>query len=965
MTSNDDLHSKGPEDRSARPTRSSRPDPDVTQTGATTGPFDETAVSRPGRHDTPHPGAPDILPTVANSPSPVGAGPASVRPHIASPAQMIAGRFLVKRTLGEGGMGRVYAVQDKQIEGRDVALKVLLPRYSKDERFKRLFFQEVRASQKFVSEFVCQVRDTGEAEEGLFLTMDLVDGESLRALLDREKMLGVRHALEITRQVLLGLQSGHEKGFIHRDIKPSNVMLVARVPKTDTNPYGVGARLLDFGIAGLAAEIGEKSRAGTVMYMSPEQAGGERLDSRSDLFAVGVLLFEMLSGRRPFEGNTTNALVQSVIQTNITERLNEIPNLQKPIRKLLERALQKDREKRFQSAGEFAEAIGKSSAYKIPKEVPAWAWVGLAVLGASTGVLGFQSLGVQARVDDLNSRIASLDADVKSANGRVAEERQKADLAAQGRVSELEGLKNAAETRALAAEKLSGEWETRFNEEKLGREGETRRYQLELAKQENDQRWKEESERKQAELSEKVNRLDAEKRELESRVAQIKEENDSLKLQMKPEGRMAEAFDAVLSSVEQARGDNALEQLAEASRRHSVFLTDGLDGAGFLKSLAETSAAIREHRVRLETASVPDFAAVARAQAAFRRCEEAARSLESDSRAWIAFELAGEPQDRLARAKKALETLRGQLAEVSQASNSAHADAWAAIRATGAIDPKAVFAHADSFGCSEHLVEAASQLLADVRQAAEANGSLVLDRLRGFRGLDGYVARLDKGAFKLDAESETDLRLFELAQRWYDDDTSNDTMDWSRVELAPVTARTTDWRQLLRLQWRLELDSDNFPLRAKRTQIYRQTTPKGVLSWRVDRAKDTKFSIQSIEHDIVGQQMSDARDVEYEFHEHRLQIKQSSTVLVDLLSRGTGVSVAPFPRVEGKLALPPTLASDKDLARFQAATAGTALTCLVVRNGQREYWLSPEYGIVADIFDGEWKRELCYATLIP
>lgn len=268
MTSNDDLHSKEPEDRSARPTRSSRPDPDVTQTGATTGPFDETAVSRPGRHDTPHPGAADILPTVANSPSPLGGAPASVRPHIAAPAQMIAGRFLVKRTLGEGGMGRVYAVQDKQIEGRDVALKVLLPRYSKDERFKRLFFQEVRASQKFVSEFVCQVRDTGEAEEGLFLTMDLVDGESLRALLDREKMLGVRHALEITRQVLLGLQSGHEKGFIHRDIKPSNVMLVARVPKTDTNPYGVGARLLDFGIAGLAAEIGEKSRAGPIRAAS-------------------------------------------------------------------------------------------------------------------------------------------------------------------------------------------------------------------------------------------------------------------------------------------------------------------------------------------------------------------------------------------------------------------------------------------------------------------------------------------------------------------------------------------------------------------------------------------------------------------------------------------------------------------------------------------------------------------------
>ncbi|MCY3000528.1 MAG: serine/threonine-protein kinase, partial [Planctomycetota bacterium] len=182
--------------------------------------------------------------------------------------QVIGARFVVQKELGAGGMGAVYAVKDTKIEGRSVALKVLLPKYSRNTQFRNLFFQEVRAAQNFVSEHICQVRDTGETEDGrLYFTMDMIEGESLRGMLDREKLLGPRHALEITRQMLLGLQSGHEKGFVHRDVKPSNVMLAARIPKTDTNPNGVGVRLLDFGIAGIASEIDEGSRAGTVMYM--------------------------------------------------------------------------------------------------------------------------------------------------------------------------------------------------------------------------------------------------------------------------------------------------------------------------------------------------------------------------------------------------------------------------------------------------------------------------------------------------------------------------------------------------------------------------------------------------------------------------------------------------------------------------------------------------------------------------
>ncbi|MFT5155313.1 MAG: hypothetical protein ACI841_005324, partial [Planctomycetota bacterium] len=315
---------------------------------------------------------------------------------------LIAGRFEVLKTLGEGGMGKVYLVRDSQIEGRQVAMKLLRSRYSSNSQFRTLFFQEIRAAQNFVSENVVQVRDCGQMEDGkLFLTMDFVPGEDLSHLLKREKKITVRHALEITRQMLLGLHSGHEQGFIHRDIKPGNVILASQVPKTDENPMGVGVRLLDFGIAGLVEEMGEGMHAGTPSYMSPEQAKGQRLDPRSDLFAVGIVLFQMISGERPFTGKTKKEVTNSIIETNLSPIIRALDELPKPVRKLLEKALSKNRDKRYQSAIEFAEAIEDSSAYKLVGEVSPFVKLSLAamtvVAGMAGGLLwkGQQELGSQ------------------------------------------------------------------------------------------------------------------------------------------------------------------------------------------------------------------------------------------------------------------------------------------------------------------------------------------------------------------------------------------------------------------------------------------------------------------------------------------------------------------------------------------------------------------------------------------
>lgn len=338
-------------------------------------------------------GAGGDLPSDVEPTLPSGAGGGTSAPRRRSKAaptgELISDRFEVIAPLGEGGMGRVSLVRDRQIEGREVALKEIHTRWSESDEFRRLFFQEIRAAQGFVSEHVVQVRDCGELPTGtLFVTMDHVDGESLRQLLERERTLAPRHALEIARQILLGLASGHGKGFVHRDMKPSNVMLQARTPKTDANPHGVRVKLLDFGLAAFGAELDRDLGAGTPRYMSPEQSAGDRLDARSDLFSVGVMLYEMIAGALIFDGSTAKEVQSALIEVDPAPLIRQLEGVDKPIKKILQRALQKDREKRFASASDFVAAIEGSSSFKEERAASGWA-LGL----AGVSILGCVGLG--------------------------------------------------------------------------------------------------------------------------------------------------------------------------------------------------------------------------------------------------------------------------------------------------------------------------------------------------------------------------------------------------------------------------------------------------------------------------------------------------------------------------------------------------------------------------------------------
>ena len=226
--------------------------------------------------------------------------------------------------------------------------------------FRSLFFKEIRAAQGFVSEHAVQVRDCGQLpDERLFLTMDFVEGESLTQLLRREKTLMPRHALEIARQILLALSSGHEKASIHRDVKPSNVMLASRVPKTSENPHGVKVGLLDFGIASLTEEMEAGRGPGTPHYMSPEQAAAQSDggDHRTDIYSLGGVLYEMLTLQRPYSGDSAHEVITAIMHRDPPPLRRVDRRLPRELELVCSTAMARDVEDRYASAAELAEDL--------------------------------------------------------------------------------------------------------------------------------------------------------------------------------------------------------------------------------------------------------------------------------------------------------------------------------------------------------------------------------------------------------------------------------------------------------------------------------------------------------------------------------------------------------------------------------------------------------------------------------
>ena len=268
-----------------------------------------------------------------------------------------AGRYQVIEELGHGGMGRVYKVQDTDIKEK-VALKLLRPEITLDKEAVERFSNELKLARRISHRNVCRMFDLGRAEGTTFITMEFVPGEDLKSFLHRSKQLNIGTAISIAKQVCEGLEEAHRLGVVHRDLKPGNIM-IDKDGDAKIMDFGIARSLSGKGITGAGVLIG------TPEYMSPEQVEGKEVDQRSDIYSLGIILYEMVTGHVPFEGDTAFTIGvkhKSERPRNPRELNAQIPE---DLSRLILQCLEKDKAKRYQNASDV-----RSELEKIEKGIP-------------------------------------------------------------------------------------------------------------------------------------------------------------------------------------------------------------------------------------------------------------------------------------------------------------------------------------------------------------------------------------------------------------------------------------------------------------------------------------------------------------------------------------------------------------------------------------------------------------------
>jgi serine/threonine-protein kinase len=290
----------------------------------------------------------DFLRAVARAPA--------ARPPPAETAEPTrVAQFRIVERIGRGGMGIVYRAEDEKLE-RVVALKVLPEDFDDDASRKRRFLREARVAASLAHANVATVHEVGEADGRIFIAMELVEGRTLRHVLDGDR-LAIPEALRITREIVRGVSLAHERGIAHRDLKPDNVMV---------RDDGV-VKVLDFGLAKPVdvtprdAETMSWTQEGRILgtpgYMSPEQATGRPVDVRTDVFAIGVLLYEMLTGKRPFVGDTSMDILMATSRDEPVPIRKLAPRVSPALATIVERCLEKSKDERFASAVDLLAAL--------------------------------------------------------------------------------------------------------------------------------------------------------------------------------------------------------------------------------------------------------------------------------------------------------------------------------------------------------------------------------------------------------------------------------------------------------------------------------------------------------------------------------------------------------------------------------------------------------------------------------
>ncbi len=292
-------------------------------------------------------------------------------PHHVEPGSIFSSRYVIHGVIGEGGMATVYRALDQE-RGAPVAVKVLrreLARAVGAERFAR----EIDIASAMDHPNVVSLIDAGTSGEWLYCVMPLFEGETLRDRIDREGQLPIDDALTIADAVAQGLDYAHEKGIVHRDVKPENILL-----------SGDNVGLADFGIARavVQAEQGNKLTStgiviGTPTYMSPEQAAADKVDGRADIYALGCVLYEMLSGGEPFTAPTAQGLLARHVHDPVPDVRTVRPDVSDPVWFAIQKAMAKSPEDRFKTAGDFLIASRQPATEPRDRKrssIPWWNW---------------------------------------------------------------------------------------------------------------------------------------------------------------------------------------------------------------------------------------------------------------------------------------------------------------------------------------------------------------------------------------------------------------------------------------------------------------------------------------------------------------------------------------------------------------------------------------------------------------
>jgi len=251
--------------------------------------------------------------------------------------------YKILEKLGEGGMGVVYKAEDTKLK-RTVALKFLPPHLSSSEQDKARFIQEAQAAAALNHPNICTIHGIEDADGQSFIAMEFVDGQTLQR---KKSSLSIKQALDVGVQVAEGLAAAHEKGIVRRDIKPENIMI-----RKDGR-----VQIMDFGLAklrGASRLTRDGSTVGTVGYMSPEQVQGQDTDHRTDIFSLGVLLYEMFAGQLPFKGVHETAIMYEIVNVETPPIASVKPDVDPELERLVLECLEKDPRDRCQSAAELA-----------------------------------------------------------------------------------------------------------------------------------------------------------------------------------------------------------------------------------------------------------------------------------------------------------------------------------------------------------------------------------------------------------------------------------------------------------------------------------------------------------------------------------------------------------------------------------------------------------------------------------